>query len=163
MSKQHQAFVFNEAAFRRDLAPIFDRQDAAALESFLHDHKTKLTAPEPRSEGESEGGGSFAERAAWALSAYYNADRDIGLGSVASKCRFALMDLYPEGRVFVGGGVVEVAGGHFQSAEYVAGSVQILEHLRAEHPLKADVIDPVLNMLHAAASAGQGLYLTPAS
>ncbi len=59
----------------------------------------------------------------------------------------------------MGGGVLDVVGGMFQSAEYVAESVTVLEHLRAELPLKAEIIDPVLAMLHAAKSVGWGLYL----
>ena len=152
MSNLHQAFVFDEAAFRRDLAPILDRQDTTALESFLHDHRAQLSAPEPDDE-------HFAARAAWALTAFYDAVKNIGLGSAASKCRFGLIDLYPEGRVFVGGGALPVVPGAFQSASYVAQSAAILEQLRADFPLKAELIDPVLGMLHAAARAEQGLYI----
>jgi hypothetical protein len=152
MNNLHQAFVFDEAAFRRDLAPILDRQDTTALESFLHDHHAQLSAPEPDKE-------HFAARATWALSAYYDATKNIGLGSVASKCRFGLIDLYPEGRVFVGGGALPIVPGAFQSATYVAESAAILEQLVADFPLKADIIDPVLTMLHAATASGKGLYL----
>ena len=49
--------------------------------------------------------------------------------------------------------------GAFQSAQYVAESAAILEQLRADFPLKADIIDPVLTMLHAATAEGKGLYL----
>jgi hypothetical protein len=150
MSNLHQAFVFNEAGFRRELAPILDRHDDVALERFLTEQQARLTGKEPDKD-------SFAARAAWALTAFYNPAKNIGLGGNASKCRFGLIDLYPEGRVFVGGGTLEVVGGAFQSAEYVAESVVILERLRAELPLKAEIIDPVLAMLKAA--AGQGVYL----
>jgi hypothetical protein len=152
MSNLHQAFVFDEAAFRRDLAPILDRQDTSALEEFLRDYRSQLSGPEPDDD-------HFAARAAWALTAYYDATKNIGLGSVASKCRFGLIDLYPEGRVFVGGGVLPVVPGAYQSAGYVAESVGILERLRAEFPHKAELIDPVLTMLQSAADAQQGLYI----
>ena len=164
MSKHHQAFVFDEAAFRRELAPLLDRQADAALESFINDHRARLRDPETgaalelswRQEPENEG---FARRAALALTAFYDPTANIGLGSSAQKCRFALMDLYPEGRVFVGGGSLGVPEGHFQSAGYVAESVVILERLQAEHRQKADVIDPVLTMLQAALHTGRGLYI----
>lgn len=164
MSKPHLAFVFDEAAFRRDLAPLLDRHEDVALESFINDHRARLRDPETgealglswREKSENEG---FARRAALALTAFYDPTANIGLGSAAEKLRFSLMDLYPEGRVFVGGGLLGVPEGYFQSAGYVAASVVILERLRAEHRLKADIIDPVLAMLQMAASAGHGLYL----
>ena len=82
--------------FATTLAPILDRHDDAALESFLHDHRSRLSASEPDHD-------HFAARAAWALTAYYDVAKNVGLGSTASKCRFGLIDLYPEGRVFVAG------------------------------------------------------------
>ena len=152
MSNLHQAFVFNEAGFRSALAPVLSRQDSDGLERFLTEHRAQLAGKEPDEDG-------FAARAAWALTAFYDPTKNIGLGSSASKCRFGLIDLYPEGRVFVGGGALDVVGGVFQSAEYVAESAAILEKLRADFPLKAEIIDPVLAMLHPAARAGQGIYI----
>jgi hypothetical protein len=164
MSNLHKAFVFDEAAFRRDLAPILDRHDDTALEHFISDQRARLRNPRNGVHIESDwrddaAFDGFGRRATLALTAYYDPTANIGLGSAASKCRFGLIDLYPEGRVFVGGGVLEVVGGVFQSAEYVVESVGILETLRADFPLKIEIIDPVLGMLHAAASAGQGLYI----
>ena len=165
MSTLHQAFVFDEAGFRRELAPLLDRQDSAALEHFIDDHRSRLR--DPKSDAPLETGWrethaitGFPALAALALTAYYDPAANIGLGGAAEKLRFALMDLYPEGRVFVGGGALAVVGGTFQSADYVAKSVEILQTLRAENRLKTDVIDPVLSMLQKAATAGKGLYLT---
>ena len=164
MSTLHKAFVFDEAAFRRELAPILDRHDDTALENFISDHRAELRDPETgtalelswREKPENEGRG---RRAALALTAYYDPTANIGLGNAASKYRFALMDLYPEGRVFVAGGSLGVPEGYFQSAPYVAESTAILERLRSDFPLKADVIDPVLAMLQTAATASRGLYI----
>jgi hypothetical protein len=164
MSNLHKAFVFDEAAFRRDLAPLLDRHDDTALEHFIDDHRGRLRSP--RTGAALEQGwrddtayDGFGRRAALALTAYYDPTANIGLGSAASKCRFGLIDLYPEGRVFVGGGALGTPEGHYQSASYVAESVAILERLRADFPLKAEIIDPVLTMLGAAAQAQQGLFL----
>ncbi|WP_309716122.1 hypothetical protein [Armatimonas sp.] len=164
MSNLHKAFVFDEAAFRRDLAPILDRHDDAALEHFISDHRAQLRNPRNGGHIESDwrddaAFDGFARRTTLALTAYYDPTANIGLGSAASKCRFGLIDLYPESRVFVSGGALGVPDGYFQSASYVAESVAILENLRSELPLKADVIDPVLTMLQAAKSVGQGLYI----
>lgn len=155
MGSLHQAFVFDDTAYRRNLAPLLDREDDTALEAFLHDHRAQLSLPEPElPEGE-----SFAVRAAWALSAFYDARQDIGLGAAAPKFRTALMELYPEGRVFVGGGSLPGLPGLYQSAAHVAGSVTLLERLLAEYPQHSGTITPVLTMLQRAASVGKGLYV----
>ncbi|MCX6368834.1 MAG: hypothetical protein NTX57_19300 [Armatimonadetes bacterium] len=164
MSNLHKAFVFDEAAFRRDLAPILDRHDDTALEHFISDHRAQLRNPRNGVHIESDwrddaAFDGFGRRATLALTAYYDPTANIGLGSAASKCRFGLIDLYPESRVFVGGGALGVPDGYFQSASYVAESVAILENLRAQLPLKAEIIDPVLIMLHAATAENKGLYL----
>lgn len=158
MSKSHRAFVFDEAGFRRELAPLLQRNDSAGLQHFLHDHQAQLRNPETGAPLTDDDDHSAPEVA---LTAFYDPATDIGLGSAAEKLRFALIDLYPEGRVFVGGGQLPGIAGEFQSAEYVAGSVPLLEQLRHDHPQQRAVIDPVLHLLQTAAAAGKGLYIAP--
>jgi len=164
MSIKHRAFVFDEQGYRRELAPLLVRKDPVALTGFIEAHWARLRDPRTGTPLQSNGrvvleeSGPFNE-AALALTAFYNPGADIGLGSAAQSLRFALIDLYPEGRVFVQGGQLEAVGGYYQSAEYVAESVAILEALREEYPRKLEIIDPVLTMLKTAAAASQGLYI----
>ena len=158
MCKRHRAFVFDEAGYRRELAPLLDRNDSAGLTRFIAEHQEQLRNPETGALLEE---GDELNPVAVALTAFYDPRANIGLGSAAQTLRFSLIDLYPEGRVFVQGGLLGVPEGYFQSAEYVAGSVEILERLREDYPRKRDIIEPVLTMLRTAAKAGKGLYITP--
>lgn len=117
MKTQHQAFVFDETGYRRELALLLIRKDTGALTRFVDEHWARLRDPKT--------GTPLQEN--W----------------------------YPEGRVFVQGGQREGVGGYYQSAEYVAESVAILE----EYPRKLEIIDPVLTMLKTAADASKGLYI----
>jgi hypothetical protein len=173
---QHKAFLFDYAAFDRELRPLLEgalysgstRELLSFLESNLHrlrdpyegeplnaEWHTLIQTPDIHHYGD------------FALTKYYDPTADIGLGtaweevqeSLARDSRLATSPILgrtvgPDNDPLDPGKM----GAYFQSPELVHANWLYLSHFAKKHP--SDSLNKAVQMLHQATQAKKGLFVT---
>lgn len=174
MAMEHKAFVFDFKTFDSELRPLLEDAlssgDITSLIRFIEEHINVLTDPY---EGEplGEQWESLIEQrdvdqyGDFALTKYYNAADDIGLGSAWDQIQEAIIShpglvespilgsiIGPDDQPFDPGKM----GSYFQAEEAVSRNREFLEAFRS----RSDAFVEAIDMLGQAEAAQKGLYVT---
>ena len=178
MSMEHQAFVFDYAAFEQQLKPLLEAAlasgDPSDLRAFIAANLDSTRDPyegEPLADDWEDmlDAADVDQYGDFALTKFYDPQNDVGLGTDWETVQTMLAqhnpDLLqavlgrpvgPEGQLFDPGKM----GSYFESAEEARQALDGLETLLREHPELSDGLADLRNMLQSAVDANQGLYVT---
>jgi len=168
MTMEHKAFVFDDAAFERGLRPLLEQslrsRDIEPLRKLIQTNRDELSDPYEGAPLE-ENWESMIERREpehygdFALTMYYDASTDIGLGAQWQPIEAALEARGISAQLLLGGVVPGFdpgkQGSYFQSADQVSLAIR-----RIEQAGNASGVELALTMFRTAAAAGRGLYIT---
>lgn len=168
MTMEHKAFVFDDAAFERGLRPLLEQSllsgDVEPLRKFIETHREELSDPYEGAPLDEDWESMIERRdpeqyGDFALTMYYDASRDIGLGAQWQPVEGALEARGISAQLLLGSAVPGFdpgkQGSYFQSADQVSSALRRLEQSGDD-----DDVAPALTMFRTAASAGSGLYIT---
>jgi hypothetical protein len=173
MSMIHRAFVFDDDAFRSELAGMLGEAllsgDLTQLRAFIEQHHRKLTDPyegEPldaswESQIESKDAHQYGD---FAITKYLDSAEDLGLGADwQAMGEFLEAHGLPEsillGAPFEGFDPGK-QGSYFQSPQMVRDNLRRLDELVGRTPALARRVAPLRAMLEAAERRVRGLYVT---
>jgi hypothetical protein len=179
MSMSHKAFVFDHARFeqelREGLLAALANDEARPLEAFINTNREALRDPY---EGEPLGPdwrdtfrpSDVQAYADFALTKYYDPSDDLGLGTDWEDASQALAQAGLDGRVLLGTALTTPdgalcfdpgrQGAYFQSEAVVTEHLAQLAALEARASRLPDGLRAARDLLHAAATARGGLYIT---
>jgi hypothetical protein len=173
MSMEHKAFVFDDDAFRAELRDVLigalRTETVAPLRDFIEKHRAELTDPYEGAPLDDDWESQIAPKdphqyGDFALTKYYDAANDIGLGPQWQELgeRLAREGL---GETLLLGSSVDSfdpgkQGSYVQSRDMVRSGFTSLDELLRRKPELAEQLEAVRTMFEAAARRGLGLYVT---
>jgi hypothetical protein len=178
MSMEHKAFVFDYNAFAGEVRPLLETSlqtgDVQALRHFINMNLKLLKdpydgAPLPPDWEAALVAHDTDEYGDFALTKFYQPDKDIGLGprwmtlhdtlaAVSKTFGTAILGtpLKSGRRVFDPGKM----GSYFQTSEQAAGNLKLLRSLRGDGRLNGTCLPDAIEMYRTVVSAEKGCYIT---